>query len=44
MKTLIVSTTAKALDGSYKVKVDKLAEGVNLARWCDIRKVKTVQV
>ncbi len=33
-----VSTTAKALDGSYKVKVDKLAEGVNLASGVDIRK------
>lgn len=33
-----VFTTAKALDGSYKVKVDKLAEGVNLASGVDIRK------
>lgn len=33
-----VSTTAKALDGNYKVKVDKLAEGVNLASGVDIRK------
>ncbi|QQY80081.1 flagellar hook-associated protein 2 [Keratinibaculum paraultunense] len=33
-----VSTTAMAVDGNYKVKVDKLAEGVNLASGVDIRK------
>ncbi|NLV75887.1 MAG: flagellar filament capping protein FliD [Tissierellia bacterium] len=33
-----VSTTAKSLDGNYKVEVDKLAEGVSLASGVDIRK------